>query len=327
MQIISYNLEDYSKIIFNGINYTIPETVKQIIHKLSTELGTSIHSTSDTADRDYNVKRAHPPNVIRRSKSVINKRVNADDESWEKIKPFQCTKIDKKEGLEKTVNDICACLNKISNKNYDIQRDAIFTLIRETITDDQDQTNLHKVSNAIFNLASTNKFYSDLYATLYKELIVEFPIFNNVVGGFIEQYLECVNQIEYVDQNTDYDKYCDNNKLNDKRKAMAAFIVNMMARDIIEKEHVFNILKQLEVKCTEYLNEPIKMYNIDEITENIYILVTMSNVLLKTNAGWTEIVDNIKKWSQYKSKEHKGLSSRAVFKYMDILDFINKNSK
>ena len=229
-------------------------------------------------------------------------------------------------------------VNKISNKNYDVQRESIFQLIRQAIeidssldsTECQDhdqQCNLKKISSAIFNIASTNKFYSEIYANLYKDLIGEFPVFTVAVDGFAQQYLDSIENIVYVDQTLDYDKYCDNNKLNDKRRAMAAFIVNLMSRDIIDKSTVLNIIIRLEETVMKYIDEPNRTYEVEELTENIFVFITMSISFLINVEGWDTIITNLKTCSQYKPKEHKSLSSRALFKYMDIQDFIKKNSK
>jgi len=47
---------------------------------------------------------------------------------------------------------------------------------------------------------------------------------------------------------------------------------------------------------------------------------------LKEHELWENIENNIKKLSQYKAKEHLSISSRSIFKYMDILDQIKKQS-
>jgi hypothetical protein len=358
MQSMSYDLDAYSSIIFTGINYSIPDNVKEIIQTLISELGvTTTIDTTNQIEREPNNKRPTLHNLSRKPiKSNGNKKNTQDDDSWEKVKRFQSTKIEKKEGFDKIVNDICVCVNKISNKNYDVQRDAIFHLIHQNIiNNDQEgtigaspsisvgerptssadvpdvdeetmQDNLKKISNTIFNIASTNKFYSEIYASLYKELIVEFPVFNDVVDGFIQQYIDSVNMITFVDQNIDYDKFCDNNKLNDKRKAMAAFIVNLMIRNVIDETKVSEIMIQIENMILSYVNEPNRTYEVDEITENLFIFITMSINHLKHIANWNIIVENIKTCSQYKAKDFTSLSSRAIFKYMDLCDFIKKNN-
>ena len=340
----SYNLEEYSNIVFNGFKYVLPENIKLIIQNLTTELGVSISSAtlhnstnsySGHNEKDSNYKRI---STTKRSKHN-NKMGSTDNDAWDKVKKFQTTKIEKKEGVEKSINDICACLNKISNKNYEIQRESIFMLIRQTMiidkanvemdtesnNDEEQHAQLNQISNAIFNIASTNKFYSEIYADLYRDLINEFPIFNNNVNGFTQKYIDCVSAITFVDQNTDYDKYCDNNKMNDKRKATAAFIVNLMIRQIIDKESVLNIIIKLEEIMLLYIDEANKTYEVEEITENIFVFITMAIKHLKSTPVWNNIVETIKTSSLCKSKVHPSLSSRAIFKYMDIYDFIKNN--
>lgn len=331
-----YSLQDYTDIVFSGYQYALPENVIHIISKLTTELGV-IPQPQPTEnyknDRDSKYKKPAFANVGIRKNRFKKEQM---EEQWETVKPFKATKIEKKEGIEKSINDIRICLNKISGKNYDTQRDAIsqyITDIMEKINDsdessddeevDKNKTSdLNSIANAIFDIASTNKFYSELYATLYKDLMAKFSFFQTNINGFINQYLVNIDQIQFVDQNVDYDKYCDNNKLNDRRKAMTAFIVNLMKKEIIKKEEVTSVILKLQTAILKYADEAGKTYEIEEITENIYIFITMSINELK---GEESIMDNIKTCSQYKAKEHLSMTNRAIFKHMDILDFIKKN--
>jgi len=324
MTVHRYTLEDYSNIIFSSFDYKLPETIECTLAKLKADL--CITTVIDQVDDRSNKKNVLP-------KKIRSKRATMDEQSWEKIKAFQTTKIEKKEGIEKSINDVRICLNKLSNKNYEAQRDAIKDHINQIVLpkeeDDGDAAidnsdELLKIANAIFDIASTNKFYSEIYATLCKDLIVDFPIFKEIVGGFIQQYTENVALIQYVDSNEDYDKYCENNKVNDKRKAMSAFIVNLMKNDILDKNVVVDVVIRLQELVIKYLDEPNRTNEVEEITENVYIFVTMSSKEFTNLEKWTIVIDNIKKCSQFKAKEHPSLSSRAIFKYMDILDFLSK---
>jgi len=69
-----------------------------------------------------------------------------------------------------------------------------------------------------------------------------------------------------------------------------------------------------------------KNYEIEEITENIFIFITLSISDLKDHDTWESIYSKIKNLSQCKAKEHLSISSRSVFKYMDILDQIKKET-
>lgn len=325
MEVASYNLDSYKDIVFSGFEYKLPSMTQDTIQKLSTELGVltvSLSNNSKTLDsipfKSFS--------ATKRS-GFGNKRSKLpEDESWEKVKPFKTTQLEKKEGTEKTINDIRICLNKISNKNYDSQRDLILTHLKELIDEDS-RDELLKITKAIFEIASTNKFYSELYADLYKEFMQECNTFKENIVPFIEQYLENIKNIKSVDPKVDYDKYCDNNKENDKRKAMSAFIVNLTKTDIVEKSKTIEIILYLQDIVFQYINEENKSNEIEEITENLYIFITTSYSILNAEANWEKLVENIRNLAQLKTKEHKSMSSRALFKYMDILDYLKKNKQ
>jgi hypothetical protein len=148
------------------------------------------------------------------------------------------------------------------------------------------------------------------------------PNLSGNLEELIKLYADSINTIEFVDSNIEYDKYCDNNKLNDKRKGMAIFIVNLMKKDLIEKNNVLELIIMLQELVLRYVDEDNKMVEVEEITENIFLLVTVSMKELSIELLWKSIIDNIVKLSQMKVKEHKSISSRTIFKYMDMIDNI-----
>jgi hypothetical protein len=327
---MKYTLQDYSEVIFTGYDYKLPDNVNFIIKKLITEFGT-ISQTTEVRSVDNNDPKFKKPAYFNNSRKP--KRNDASvEEVWEKTKAFKATVIEKKDGIEKSINDIRICLNKISNKNYETHRDTIIEYIvnltksNDDSSDDDEHvvntSDINNISAAIFEIASTNKFYSELYATLYKELIERFPSFRDNVDQIIESYKEDIHKIQFVDPNQDYDKFCDNNKLNDKRKALSTFIVNLMKQGVIDKHLVSDIILYLEDIVTKNVDIANMVYEIEEITENIYLFVTLAISELKTHESWDKVLSNIVVLSKYKAKEHLSISSRAIFKYMDILDRI-----
>lgn len=350
---VSYTLDDYANIIFNKIEYKLPEHVNVIFTKMITDLGvvatyTPSNEKSNLGDRDLKYKRSSDSankGFLKRVKPVGYKKSDGQDDMWEKTRNFKTTVIEKKDGIDKLMNDIRISLNKISKQNYDVHRDTIIQYINVLITGSIEpesdsnaplqQNELGQVANYIFDIASTNKFYSELYANLYRDLITHFPIFKEIINGFIKQYLDGIECIQYVDQNTNYDNYCDNNKLNDKRRAMAAFIVNLMMNDIITKDVVLDIIIHLQRTVLKYIDEPDKLTEVEEITENIFIFISMlssqlSSFISEPNNVHQEksnyILNTIKTCSQTKVKDHKSISSRTIFKYMDMNDS-NKTNK
>ena len=326
METTTYNLDNYKNIIVSGYDYKLSETITNIIANLSNELGVTFKENT----KSNNIQEEYTGENKKYSKRNFgNKRVKpvVDEEQWEKIKAFKSTQIEQKEGIEKLINDVRVCLNKISNKNYETQRDAIIQYIKEIIENKETDTELFKIKKSIFEIASTNKFYSELYALLYKDLINTFECFKENIEPFINEYIDSIQNINYVDPKVDYDKYCDYNKENDKRKAMSAFIVNLSKNDIVEKNTVINKIIYLEELVLNYCDIENKTNEVEEITENLFILITKSLSMLVNESNWEIVINNIKQLAQMKTKEHKSLSSRSLFKYMDILDFIKKEQK
>lgn len=351
----SYSLEDYSNILFNGFDYKLQVEVTDIIKKMAIDLGIN---TSGNYQTDSRTKRpSDQPNRV-----GIRVKGKEGDESWERMRAFKSTKIEKKEGIDKIINDIRACLNKLSESNYEVQRDVLFQHIALLLESEAESTSseqdMLKIATSVFDIASTNKFYSEIYAILYKELTCQFPIFKDIIIRFISQYLENIGKIQFVDSNLDYDLYCENNKNNDKRKAMSAFLVNLMKLELIQMDEILNIILMLQETVLSYVDQENKSCEVEEITENVYIFV--STLIANINKGgdkkkdakkfsevletllnnvkyevkdlicldkWVAIMENIKKCSQFKSKEHLSISSRTVFRYMDILDLIKKSQQ
>jgi hypothetical protein len=320
-----YSLQDYINIAFKGYDYKLPENVSQTLSSLVKELGINLSSSRfEAKPAPFN----KPTSNIRRSKSGT--KIGEDnDEQWNRMKEFKVTKIDKKEGIEKNINDIRSCLNKISEKSYQTQLKEIQGLIQTVLTstgEEQDSTptGFDRMANIIFDVASSNKMNSVLYANLYKELILMFPPFQTIINSMLSNYLDGLRQIKYVNHENDYDAFCDYNKVNDKRKALVMFMVNLMNIEVLSKEDIKEIILTIQTMITSLVGEPDKANEVDEITENLYLFVTMTKGDLLSNEKWKSILVDVKKVSEYKSKDYKSLSNRAIFKHMDMMDMLAK---
>jgi hypothetical protein len=236
--------------------------------------------------------------------------------------------MEKKEGIDKRINDIRICLNKISAKNYDTQKDTIFQHIQECITDSQSaelDDALKKIATTIFDIASTNKFFAEIYAKLYKSLVELYPVFNDVLHAFVENFVNSLQEIKYVDQNEDYDLFCAYNKQNDKRKASAVFLIHLMKIDVLSVSTISEILSNLIAKIEENMEIANHLNEVEEMTEVLFLFVQEGYAFISAaSSDSSPIFDTIRKFATYKIKEKASLSSRVIFKYMDLVTIMNK---
>jgi hypothetical protein len=97
-----------------------------------------------------------------------------------------------------------------------------------------------------------------------------------------------------------------------------------MKKELFNKSDVASMILVLLDLVLSYVDVENKTNEVDEITENIFLLVSSSEKSLIESDKWSDIVDKIKTCSQYKAKEHLSISSRAIFKYKDICDLFKK---
>ena len=302
-----YNMNDYISISAVS-TYCLSESAKLVIQFLSNRFGGSSNISTEVKPREKRYK---------------GQRSN--DDSWGTIRDFKPTVIaEKKEGVEQWISEIRGALNKISIKNYDANTRIIIDKLREisgTVTTSEEE--IKNVATNIFEIASTNKFFSEIYANLYKCLMDEFPdIFTSILDICIQGFTNTMKSIQFVDQNTNYDEFCKYNKENDKRKATSVFITNLVKVGVIPISTVIWLVKELLDILTLYIKDTGKLNEVEEITENIFLLLTNYSEILRVSID--ELKPQMKTLAEVKAKELPSMSSRAIFKYIDILEKMNK---
>ena len=259
----------------------------------------------------------------------------SDELSWENVRNFKTTKMEKKEGVEKQMNDIRICLNKISNKNYDTQQELIMNYIIEMENTNKEEfdKNIPTIAQSIFEVASTNKFYSEVYAKLYKTLLSKYPIFMDILNDFLEKYKTSLDEIKTADQNENYDLFCVYNKENDKRKACTIFWMHMMKLEILSISDMIHVMKLVLQKIETNMEIAGKLNEVEELTELLFLFLQEGYVFITERSGpgseedWTNNIETIQKIAKYKIKDKKTFSSRVLFKFMDMISFIEKTKK
>jgi hypothetical protein len=305
---IKYSIDDFESIKKCGFDYIMSNDIVTKIASLSLEVGspnyvkTPIFKKNDKHDTPF----------IKKKKYKSNEALTEDD--WESLRTFHTTQIEEKHGLEKELDTIRCNLNKLSDKNYNIILKEIVTIIN-TFMDELTPEYKGKVSLLIFEIASSNRFFSKIYATMYKELTDYYdwllPIFQDKKQNFRDLF----TTIEFVDSDEDYNRFCELNNENERRKAYSSFYVSLFQLGMIEYDFLKSTLIYLVDKVFHLINEEGNKNHVDELIENICILVQKD--MMDNESRIYEVIDLL---SQSKVKDFKSLTSKTIFKCMDILE-------
>jgi len=273
------------------------------------------------------------------------------EEKWvkyvETFGEFKPTKIETKEGIEKTINEIRIILNKMTKKNYEIQRNKILEsishILQEETNQEGNETNqegnenetnkkengidvsLHKIAQFIFDISSSNKFFTEIYANLYKELIDIYPdVYREILNTFIFHFKDSIQTFCFCDPNTNYEKYCEFIKEGDRKKAITTFIIMLLNRGVISPTVVIEITHSFQTLIQQYIKEDERNNEIEELGEILYILVSLGNETIRplNNDLWNDVIQQIGIFTAMKIKEHKSLSTRFIFKMKDLNDLL-----
>jgi hypothetical protein len=184
---------------------------------------------------------------------------------------------------------------------------------------------LNKIGDAIFEIASGNRFYSSMYAALYKELMSKYAFMETILTNKLESDIHIFNDFEYCSPDKDYDKFCNNNKTNEKRRALGLFYVNLMLEKIIPQEKIIALINELQASLADYITKENNVNIVEEMSELLFALITTGAGEMKTaKAEWAQILAKITAVSLLKAKSAPSISNKTIFKHMDMLMELNK---
>lgn len=317
----TYTIQDFNTIIFNGFNFTLSEDIVQKINELAAQVGSPTYiktpvfqkkdRTAESASQSSNPKR-------RRDATKYNNYPSHDHD-----KIFNATKILHKTGLAGDIDLIRSYLNKITDRTFVDMKTNIIGLLDKLIQENTiSQPELMRISSYLFEFASTNRYFSKLYAGLYTDLVNKYECMKKTLDDSFHSFLELFTNIEYVDPDVNYDEFCRINKINEKRKSLSTFFINLSANNMLPHEKLVDLTYVMIQRVLEYIPMADKKAHVDEYTENIAILFDKeiyANISDKLIDGKT-ITETIQMLATTKPKTYPGLSSKCIFKYMDLVE-------
>lgn len=309
-----------NELLENSFNYVVDDKIMNIINELTEQVGSPNYVKTPVFTKVTNNKR-YKKNDYNNNKNNNNSNINNNNKnnSWKVgTSDFKATKINKNEGVTAQIDNIRLQLNKLTDKNFDNIKENVFDTI-----DNLNENDIIKISPIIFNIASTNRFYSETYSHMYYELINKYNIIKDELDINISNFISLFNDIHFVDSNTDYNKFCENNKMIEKRKALCCFFINLMKKNIINKNQILDITLMLCNKYIHYLNNDNKRNEIDELTEYISILYLHDvdyDSYNKVDLHNISINNFINMIANSNHKDYKSLTNKSIFAFMDLLN-------
>ena len=296
-----YKLLDFENIQFSYRNHTLPASVVKLIHNIAAQVSA--------------------PEYVKTPQFKKDKDKLSSSRGWRAEPPLKKTVFKKADGDDAIISKIRQHLNKLSDKTFDLLSEKIFSELNELVIHDNTEA-LSLIGEFIFTIASTNGFFSQLYAKFYKHLLEKIPSMESIFKKHFDTFGKLFVDISIADPVKDYDLFCEENKKKDQRCSIAKFYVNLMLLGVIKPNTLIDILQTIRIKINENIQNKENVLLIDELSE-LYKIISIEgkDVLFKSEScSTTSQKDFIKSMSKYDPINKPALSHKSVFKFMDITD-------
>ena len=196
-----YTLQDFVR-ISDTVDFDIHEDVIAMINMLADKVGApSYQRTPNFKNRENRTGGRGGGNQRRRKKQ----NMEISDADWEAIRSFQATELEQKEGIDKLIDNIKGEINKLTDMTYETQIEKICEILNDLVSNESFVDNdRNKVGEVIFDIASSNKFYSKLYAKLFAHVNEQFDFMDGVFNLTRKNYMSKLTNIETADSKKDY---------------------------------------------------------------------------------------------------------------------------
>lgn len=303
--------------------YSLPVDTMNCIQQLMTDIGLSIVIKPNAIANAHGHPHGHTSQPAKAKYSHQNRHdTNNNNASWKKAPTpsFQATVFEKTTNkIDQITETLRLLLNKLSDKTYEKIKSDVCLILDENEMVEEYAVDISKI---IFDLASSNRFYSQCFAELYAHLIAHYQYMRPTLEINIQSFVGLFDTIVCVDANTNYEAYCECNKVNERRRALAAFFVSLMKIGVIANEQIILFLSLLLQKFHEYIEMVNKKNETNEICEVVSILFDKSYLTIPiTNTIHGHCLpEYMKMIAQSKVSHFKSLTSKSIFKFMDLLD-------
>jgi len=319
-----YSLEDFASIAQDGFNFSISSTTHDIIHALAKEVGAPdyVRTPVFSSNRD---KPRHSHRNRRRIQEI-------SDEDWEDIRTFQSREKHEVSDNEKLIRSLRDMMNRVT------RRENIVDTIVEFLEDYVQQAIIlnctDELMTTFFGTLVTNPLNVRLYATALTRMLSDSDLVSSTVGvvvsehirKFIEEWCNSFDNIIEVNEDEDYDLFCDTNKQNDLRLCKSKFLAYFYNEEYYENDSLIRVRSTLEEatsalvqKFREQLLTPNRVHQAEQIGSSVIeMLCTIEQISDSYEDVESETaIDIIQKVVHEGRKAYPSLSNKLLFRLME----------
>jgi hypothetical protein len=343
-----YSLEQIEDMRESGISYNLPDSTIALITQLSKLVGSPEYIRTPVFSRNrqgvgvgnngveeggwQRKESARRPGRDQRRPNQGQGRGRdngnpppVSDSDWELLKSYKPTAKITPQEKDKLFFEMKGILNKISDKNYESQT----KLILEMLARNMEKEDFERITELVFNVASSNKFYAALYANLFCVLLEEYPVFKSMLEREMTRLVEGFATMEFVDPNEDYDKFCEMNLENEGRKSLCILVAHLMKKKIVTIQQVCCLITKIEELLLMTLEKENHKDVAFEMTEAIFALNSEGSAFIKENivneneetkSLWENVLAFEKEMIKRKPRSMPSFDNKILFKWMDISD-------
>lgn len=227
-------------------------------------------------------------------------------------------KVEKDTGKE-LQDDLRKLFNKLTGSKYEDLMPKLINHIE--IMKKYPKFTVESVMTVLFTVIENTPFYSRMYGKCYATLARDNDFLRTAVAVKRAQFLESLSSIESANPNTDYDKFCEVNKVNNKRQAMAKFLVALAEEKLEAPSTVVDILNAILRKFKDKIEIEDSKDIVDALANLIGCMIIDSEFARELLRD-TEVHNGIRAISKMKARSKESLTNKAVFKFMDINDVL-----
>ena len=322
-----YDFKYIQEIKENGFDFNMPEKTLGLINRISRMVGapsyikTPIFRRGNRSRNSYN-KHMDKNNHYSGNKKRKNRNPKPlTDDEWNSIRTFEETKLRKiREGIEMDISLITKHLNKLTNDTFETCYEEICDIL-DRLVDIANNEDMLIVCKNIFEISSSNGFYSKIFAKLLANTINKYEQMKNVFNDNTKDFLSYFQEFEYANADEDYDHFCNVNLRNEKRRAYAKCVANLVNEGIISTDMIIKNIAIMIHNFKQTIEEENKNFVSEQIIEIIYIMVDEPYESIKSHEDFEDFVQkDIIEISKMKRRDFKSLPSKCIFKAMELVD-------